>query len=693
MRPTLLTPLFASVESLKGIGPRFAKFIAGLTGPLVVDLLWHIPFRVIDRSASPPIMRAQAGQIITFDATVEDVRPARNTQPARVRVRSTTGFLDLVYFHARPDFLEKTFPIGDTLAISGVMDDFQGKKQISHPDYVLPLARKHDIPRLEPVYNLTAGLPAKSLRKAIKAALDKAPELPEWIDEAFLQKRKWPAWRAAIHALHEPQSDDDGEAENPNRCRLAYDELLASQLALALTREKQRLLKGHSLASDGAMRNALLKQLPFTPTAAQERAMAEISGDMDKPERMLRLLQGDVGSGKTLVALSAMLQAVEAGAQACLMVPTEILAQQHAASITKMLGDLPVRLQLLSGKMNAVQKREALAALSDGRATIIIGTHALFQDDVVFHDLGLVVVDEQHRFGVHQRLALSGKGHAPDLLVMTATPIPRTLTLTFYGDMDVSRLDEKPVGRKPIDTRALPLSRVHEVAAALSRKIKTGEKIYWVCPLVEESEVSDLAAATERYDTLKRLLHADQVVLLHGRMKTPEREAAMRAFKDGPASVLVATTVIEVGVDVPNATLIVIEHAERFGLAQLHQLRGRVGRSDKSSICLLLYAEPLGAIAKARLETMRQTSDGFVIAEEDLKLRGPGEILGTRQSGAIAFKLANLVAHHDLLLAARDDAKLVLSKDPHLETPRGRALRHLLYLFQYDRTVKTLRSG
>jgi ATP-dependent DNA helicase RecG len=626
MRPQSLTPLFAHATSLPGIGPRLGKLVEKLAGPLVVDLLWHLPFAVVDRRNAPDVAHAKAGEIATVTVTVDEHLVPRNPrQPYRVWCSDESGRLCLTFFNGREDYLKKLLPPGDVRVVSGRIDVYQGEVQMTHPDHVVPLDQRDQILRVEPVYGLTAGLTQRPVQKAIATAVERAPELPEWQDNAFRQKNNWAGWRAALARAHAPTDAADLSPLHPARARLAFDELLASQLAIALVRHHNRTVAGHSTRGDGRLRSRVLANLPFSLTASQQTAVAEIEADLARPERMIRLLQGDVGSGKTLVALLAMLICVEAGAQAALMAPTEILARQHHATIAPLAEAAGVRLALLTGRDGQRQRKETLQRLSDGSIQLVVGTHALVQDEVEFNDLALAVVDEQHRFGVHQRMALSSKGHAVDLLVMTATPIPRTLMLAAYGDLDVSRLTEKPAGRQPIDTRTLPLERVGEVADAVGRQIASGGRVYWVCPLIEESEEVDLANAEERF----RLLGArfpGKVGLVHGRLKSAERETTMAAFADGRLSILVATTVIEVGVDVPAATVMVIEHAERFGLAQLHQLRGRVGRGAAKSTCLLLYAQPLGETAKARLAIMRETEDGFRIAEEDLRLRGAGEV-------------------------------------------------------------------
>lgn len=693
MRPQILFPLFAALDKLPGLGPRLSKLAAKLCGEHVVDLLWHLPVSIIDRRASPSLALAENGAIITLKVKVEwHQKPAHRRQPYRVRCSDGSGFIDLVFFNARDDWLEKNLPVGEWRAISGRVERFGSELNMVHPDHIAPAEDLEKLQGLEPVYPLTTGLPAKTLRKAIEAALTRAPELPEWIDPAVLQRGRWPDWRVALAAVHHPEAGTDLLPQTPARQRLAYDELLANQLALALVRQQNRALVGRPSQGDGQLRERVLAALPYSLTGSQSQAMAEIAADMALPNRMLRLLQGDVGSGKTVVALLAMLIAVEAGGQAALLAPTDILARQHFAGLQPLAAAAGVEIALLTGRDKGKARDALLARLANGEIKLVVGTHALVQEDVAFDDLRLAVVDEQHRFGVQQRVALAAKGRGVDLLVMTATPIPRTLMLTGYGDIDVSRLTEKPPGRQPIATRTLPLDRLDEVAESLRRAITGGARIYWVCPLVDESEVVDLAAATERHRHLGQIF-GDRVGLVHGQQKAAERDRTMAAFAAGEIDILVATTVIEVGVNVPEATVMVIEHAERFGLAQLHQLRGRVGRGTGKSSCLLLYQAPLGETAKARLSILRETEDGFRIAEEDLRLRGGGELLGTRQSGLPEFRLADLTAHGDLLSMARDDAKLILERDSDLLSPRGEALRILLYLFQRDAMIKTLRSG
>jgi len=693
MRPQSLTPLFAQVTSLPGIGPRLGKLVERLAGPLVLDLLWHLPLGIIDRRNAPKVAQAKAGEIATLTVTIDEHHVPRNPrQPYRVWCSDETGKLCLTYFNGREDYLKKLLPAGEVRVISGRIELYQGEVQMTHPDHVVAVEERESILRVEPVYGLTTGLTQRPLQKAIAAAVERSPELPEWQDAAWLAKQKWSGWKAALTHSHVPGEESDLSPMHPARARLAFDELLASQLAIALVRHHNRTLAGHVTKGDGALQKRALAALPFQLTASQTFANAEIAADMAKPERMVRLLQGDVGSGKTLVAFLAMLTAVEAGAQAAMMAPTELLARQHYATIAPLAEAAGVSLALLTGRDGQKQKKATLQGLADGAIQLVVGTHALVQEDVEFADLALAVVDEQHRFGVHQRMALSSKAAAVDLLVMTATPIPRTLMLAAYGDLDVSKLTEKPAGRQPIDTRTIPLERIGEVAGAAGRAIAAGSRVYWVCPLIEESEDIDLANAEERFRTLSERFPS-KVGLLHGRLKGAEREATMAAFSDGRLQILVATTVIEVGVDVPAATVMIIEHAERFGLAQLHQLRGRVGRGTAKSTCLLLYAQPLGETAKARLAIMRETEDGFRIAEEDLKLRGAGELLGTRQSGLPDMRLADLAAHAELLQAARDDARLIVDRDPDLDSERGAALRALLYLFRRDDAVRTLRAG
>jgi ATP-dependent DNA helicase RecG len=694
LRPQILYPLFAPVTSLPGIGPRLGRLVEKLAGgPLVADLLWHLPVGLIDRRYRPTVAQAEEGRVATMTVRIEKHLPGRTPRlPYRIRCRDGSGAMDLVYFHVQGDYLKRLLPVGEMRVVSGRLDRFQGTLQMAHPDYVLTPEQGAGLARVDPVYPLAAGIAPKLLAKAIQTGIQRAPELPEWIDPAMLGREGWSSWRAAIAAVHAPQTLTDLGPEAAARRRLAYDELLANQLALALVRLRQRKVPGRPLVGDGRLRRRVLAALPFRLTPSQEQAVAEILDDMARDSRMLRLLQGDVGSGKTVVAVLAMLAAVEAGVQAALMAPTEILARQHFATVEPLAQSAGVPIALLTGRERGKARDQILAALADGALMLVVGTHALVQESVVFRDLGLAVIDEQHRFGVEQRLDLARKGKGTHTLVMTATPIPRTLMMTAYGDLDVSRLPEKPAGRKPVDTRVLPADRLEEVVSAVRRAVENGAKVFWVCPLVEESEASDLAAAEARHADLSRLF-ADRVGLVHGRMRGQDKDRAMAGFGGHDYDILVATTVIEVGVDVPAATVMVIEHAERFGLAQLHQLRGRIGRGLKGGTCLLLYQGPLGDTATARLKILRETDDGFRIAEEDLRLRGAGEVLGTRQSGLPEFRLASLIDHQDLLQAARDDARLQLERDPDLGGERGSALKSLLYLFERDAAARMVRSG
>ena len=693
MRPEVLFKLFSPITGLPGIGPRNAKLVENLAGPKIIDVLWLLPREIVDRRYSPSIAEAIPGKIATITVHVEShAAPPTKRQPYRVRCSDDSGQITLVFFHARPDYLEKILPIGETRVVSGHVENYRDEVQMTHPDHIVTVDEADSIRRVEPVYPLTASLNPKTLSRALSKALEYLPNLPEWLDPAHREQQKWPHWKTALIAAHAPGDAAELEAQTPARARLAYDELLANQLTLAIMRARQKRAKGRSLRGDSGLTRTVLNSLPFTLTDAQTAALREIRADLAAPGAMLRLLQGDVGSGKTVVALFTMLSAVECGGQATMMAPTEILARQHIATLQTLLEGSGVRSESLTGRDKGKARQEKLDRLVAGEIDILVGTHALFQTGVEFKDLMVAIIDEQHRFGVHQRLSLAEKGHGVDVLVMTATPIPRTLTLTAYGDLEVSRLTEKPVGRMPVDTRTLPLERLPEVVDAVARALEKSAKVYWVCPLVEESEVSDMAAAEARFASLSARF-GSVVALVHGRMKSADKDAAVARFAEGDARILVATTVIEVGVDVPDATIMVVEHVERFGLAQLHQLRGRIGRGEQASNCLLLYGQPLGKTARSRLGILRDTEDGFRIAEEDLRLRGAGEVLGTRQSGLPEFRLADLAAHADLLAVARDDASLILERDPDLESERGTALRTLLYLFERDAAIVNLRSG
>jgi len=698
MRPPLLNPLFATLTSLSGVGPKLEKLYRRLLDretPRVADLLFHLPSGTIDRRARPKLRDVQAGQVVTVAVTIDKHRPSpphRSRAPYRIDTSDDTGTLTLTFFHAKRDYLEKLMPEGETRYVSGTAEFYDGELQMVHPDRVVDEQGFANLPLVEPTYPLTEGLALGNVRRAMESALARLPDLPEWQDEAWLSRERLPAFSAGLRSLHHPAEPGDVLPTSAAWTRLAFDELLAGQLALVLLRAHMRRLPGRGSAGEGRLLARVLKALPYSLTPSQQRAVDDIVNDLTQPQRMLRLLQGDVGSGKTVVALLSAASVIEAGRQAALMAPTEILARQHFNTIAPLAKAAELRVAILTGRERGRERNDVLERLAIGDIDLLVGTHALFQDDVTFRDLALAIVDEQHRFGVHQRLALTQKGEAVDVLVLTATPIPRTLVLTYFGDMDISELREKPAGRLPIDTRTIPLSRTTEVEDAVFRALEQGQRAYWVCPLVDESEKIDLAAAEARFKELKGRF-GDAVDLVHGRMKGADKDVAMERFAAGKTRLLVATTVIEVGVDVPEATIMVIEHAERFGLAQLHQLRGRIGRGSGRSTCLLLYKAPLGETAKARLAILRETEDGFRIAEEDLRLRGEGDVLGTRQSGMPGFHIARPEVHGKYLGAARDDAALILARDPSLATPRGQALRHLLYLFEKDDAIKLIRAG
>jgi ATP-dependent DNA helicase RecG len=684
MRPDILNPLFAEVTSLKGVGPGLAKPLERLRIARVVDVAFHLPTGHIDRVPRDELMASDAGRVIAISLTVKEHRASSSPRgPTRVRADDAAGnSVALVYFGGNSGWVKKLLPIGETKVVSGRLDLYGQDLQIVHPDLG---DSTEDFREREAIYPLSEGITSRRLGALAAQAVERAPDLPEWIEPGLKAQRGWPDWKDALARIHADPADAKA------RERLGYDEVFANQLAMTLVRADTRKRRGRALNGDGRLRDML--KLPYTLTGAQSRTVREIEGDLAQDAPMLRLLQGDVGAGKTLVAAMAMLIAVEAGAQAAMLAPTEILARQHYETLRKTLAGLPVEIAVLTGRDKGKAREATLMALAAGEIDILVGTHAIFQDTVTYRDLALVVVDEQHRFGVAQRMMLSAKGKAPPhLLAMTATPIPRTLTLANYGEMDVSRLDEMPPGRQPIETRVVSEDRLDEVVNALGRHLSDGGQAYWVCPLVEESEKSDLAAAEMRAETL-RARFGDRVGLVHGKMKPAEKDAVMEAFSGGRLGVLVATTVIEVGVDVPNATLIMIEHADRFGLAQLHQLRGRVGRGGGLSRCLLLRGSHLSETSRARLALMRETNDGFRIAEEDLRLRKAGDLLGTRQSGDMVFRLATPETMNDLMQCAQDDARLLIDRDGGLEAPRGQAARTALYLFERDAGVALLRSG
>src|SRR5438445_881400 len=702
MRPLLLNPLFAPVTSLAGVGPKQDTLLRYLLGgdetPRLVDLLLHLPSSVIDRRARPKIRDAVAGTVVTLEVTVDRHRPPpprSSRAPYLVFGSDDTGDVVLTYFRALPGYVEKLLPVGAKRYVSGTLQMYDGVPQIVHPDRVVDEAAFAKLSGIDPIYPLTEGLALGSLRRAIAQALSKLPELPEWISPEVLRRCQFPPISEALTRVHVPVELTDILPDGPFWSRLAFDELLAGQLALALVRAQLRRPAGDRHAGDGHLRNRIIDALPYALTASQRQAAAALTDDLRQPVRMLRLLQGDVGSGKTVVALLAAAAVTEAGKQAALMAPTEILARQHIKTIAPLAERAGLRVAILTGREKGKERRDILARLEAGEIDLLVGTHALIQDDVMFKALALAVVDEQHRFGVRERLALTSKGEAVDVLVLRATPIPSTLVLTHFGDMDVSELLATPAGRQPIDTRAVPLNRLEEVMDGVGRALSAGKLVYWICPLVEESEaegIEHLTNATERFESLQKRF-GDRVGLVHGQMKGADKDRVMAQFAGHEIGLLVATTVVEVGVDVPAATIMVIENAERFGLAQLHQLRGRIGRGSEASTCLLLYREPLNDMSKARLNVIRETTDGFRIAEEDLKLRGEGDVLGVRQSGLPGYRIARSDVHGQLITQARDEALRIMKDNPKLQGARGEALRCLLYMFERDEALPLIGAG
>jgi ATP-dependent DNA helicase RecG len=692
-RPPELFPLFAGLETLEGVGEKTARAFEGLGVQRPKDLLYLLPHSGVDRARKASVRDVVAPCTVTVEVEVGAHFPPRSKgKPYRVMVRDSALEFMLIFFHARGDYLTKLLPTGQRRLVSGKLELFDGIAQMVHPDHVLRVEEAGELPTFEPVYPLTAGVTQKLVAKAVAGALARTPDLAEWIDGPLLAREGWPGWRAALLAAHGPQGAADLAPTHPARQRLAYDELLAHQLTLALARATLRRQKGLPTVGTGVLQARVLASLPYAPTGAQTRALREIAQDMEAPLRMNRLLQGDVGAGKTLVAFMALLIAVEAGGQGALMAPTEILARQHHEGLAPLAAAAGVRLELLTGRDKGAERAAKLRDLAEGRIGILVGTHAVFQKDVAFHDLRLAIVDEQHRFGVAQRMELGAKGVATDTLVMTATPIPRSLALASYGDMDVSVLDEKPPGRKPIRTALVSTARMDEVVAHLAQAVAEGRQAYWVCPLVEDSEVLDYASAEARFQHLRAAL-GDVVGMVHGQMPPADKDAAMARFVSGLTKVLVATTVIEVGVNVPNASIMVIERAESFGLAQLHQLRGRVGRGAAASTCLLMYQAPLSEGGERRLKVLRDTEDGFRIAEEDLAMRGAGDLIGTAQSGLPRFRVADLERQGALMAIAQTDARRLLADDPGLESPRGRAARLLLWLLDQDRAIRLISVG
>lgn len=694
MRPSVLNGLFLPVSSIQGIGPKLSSLIEKACGKYTSDVLFSMPSGVLYR---PYIERKKelvhgALATILFEV-ISHQKPLKRSQPYKVKGIYDGQEAELIFFNYHEKYLVDRLRVNEKYFISGKIEFFMGKVGMLHPDFISKT--KEEIPVFEPIYPLTAGLTSKVMAKAVRNVLATLPDLPEWQENEFMKSKGFSDWKSSLVKAHHPQKESDLFLDNKFKMRLAYDELLANQLALFLARSHHKKQKGIQVKLVREIEKEVISKLPFALTGAQQRVIKEIRQDLFSEDKMIRLLQGDVGAGKTVVSLAALLTVCEGNYQGVLMAPTDILAGQHYKAFEKMLAGTNIRIELLTGREKGKKRVNILERLALGEIDILIGTHAVFTEDVQYKNLALVVIDEQHKFGVQQRLQLTKKQRGVNLLVMTATPIPRTLALTSYGDMDISILDEKPKNRQPIETKVISVDKVFDIIHKLDEKIKSSDnkvQVYWVCPLVQESEKMDLMAAEKRFEELKEVF-GDKVGMVHGKMKGAEKDEVMERFKKGELSVLVSTTVIEVGVDVPSASVMVIEHAERFGLAGLHQLRGRVGRGSEKSVCLLLYGKQLSETGRARLKVMRESENGFVIAEEDLRLRGAGDLLGVKQSGLPQFKMADLSVHQHLLKTAAQDAKMILSQDPYLESERGKALRILLYLFQKDSEILTLKAG
>ena len=700
-RPDNIFSLFASLNNLNGVGEKKLKLLEKKIGPYLINLLFYLPLGSIDRFKNTSLKTIQHNEIITCELEVLEVNIPPYNYRKKVNVSKIITFglnnesnvrLDIIYFGQNTQYLKNIYQVGKKIIVSGKFESFNGLGQIVHPDYVFPIKDKYKIPKIENIYSLFEGVNQKFISKILKESLKKIPEIPEWLSQRTLKDYQFVDWKTSINKLHSPDDISNNQLDSIFRKRLALDELIANQLSMLMLKNKISKVKIKSSEINSKLVMDFYKIIPFQLTQNQEKVINEIKEDIITNSTMVRMLQGDVGSGKTIVALISMLHAISDGSQAVLLVPTEILAIQHYNSIKNLTKTMNLEINLLLGESRQVGSKknrlETIEKIKSGVSQIIIGTHALFSKKIEYRNLSLAVIDEQHRFGVKQRLEITEKGQNVDVLVMTATPIPRSLALTAYGDMNISSIKEKPIGRIPIKTYVMPHSKLEDVLLSIRRAISKGDLVYWVCPLIEESEGLDLVAVNERYEFLKNYFGNLQISLVHGKQNQDEREKSIEEFKIGKSKILVATTVIEVGVDIPDATIMVIECAERFGLAQIHQLRGRVGRSSKQSSCILLYKSQLTPVAHSRLKILKETDDGFEIAENDLILRGPGEILGSKQSGNIDFKFVDLHIHGDLISLARKEAEYLLETDTEFKK-----INVLLSIFENNESIKLLKGG